>query len=206
MRTPRLVALAWIVLAVVAAHPLRAAAADTDPAAFMTEVSGKVLQLLNDKQQPAAVREQQFEKLVTDNFDVPKIARFVLGQSWRTASDDEKQQFGQVFEHYMVQVYWMRFGQYNGQSFKVTGQQAQSDTLTTVSTQIVQPSGQPPVKVDWVVTKEDGGLKITDVSIEGISQAVTYRDEFASVLEQNGGHVSALIAQLSSKLKAQTSG
>src|SRR4029077_10337395 len=139
--------------------------------------------------------------LVDETFDVPKIARFVLSQNWRTASDDERQQFGDAFKTYLIQVYWSRFSQYNGQSFKVTGQRAQSDALTVVNTQIVQPNG-PVVKVDWTVTKDGASFKIIDVSIEGVSQVLTYRQEFASILAQNDGHVSALTAELAKKIRS----
>jgi phospholipid transport system substrate-binding protein len=189
-----------VLLLVALALPLKSATA-ADPATLLTDVSSRVLKLIDDKQRPDAERAQDFTKLVDETFDVPKIARFVLGQNWRTASDDERQQFTQSFQTYLIQVYWSRFNQYNGQSFKVTGQKAQSDVLTVVNTQIVQPSG-PLVKVDWTVNKAGDSYKIIDVSIEGVSQVLTYRQEFASILAQNDGHVSALIAELNKKIKS----
>ena len=190
-----------LLLVAFALPPQSMAAAAADPAALLTDVSSRVLQLISDKQRPDAEREQDFTKLVDETFDVPKIARFVLGQNWRTANDDERRQFTETFQTYLIQVYWSRFNQYNGQSFKVTGQRAQSDALTIVNTQIVQPSG-PPVKVDWTVTKTGDAYKIIDVSIEGVSQVLTYRQEFASILAQNDGHMSALIAELNKKIKS----
>jgi phospholipid transport system substrate-binding protein len=49
--------------------------------------------------------------------------------------------------------------------------------------------------------KRDNNFKIRDASLEGVSQALTYRDEFASIIERNGGKVSALIAQLNERAK-----
>ena|SRR5579863_8413179 len=187
-----------LVLMAFALSPCGAIAA-TNPSAFMNDVSAQVLQIIQNKQQPEAERSQQFAKLVDDTFDVPKIARFVLGQNWRSASPDEQQQFTAAFKTYMVQVYWARFNQYNGQGVKVTGQRAQSDTISVVTTQIIQSGGQPTIKVEWTVTKEGDGYKIIDVSIEGISQVLTYRQEFASIIAQNGGDISALIAELNKK-------
>ncbi len=185
-------------LAVPAPH---AAAAATGPGVLMTDVSSQVLQLLNDKQNTEAEREKRFEALVDKNFDMPRIARFVLGPSWRSASEDERQRFTTAFRTYMIDFYWGRFQRYAGQSFKVTGEQPQSGTVTVVNTQIVQPAGQPPAKVDWTVVKEGDDYKIIDVSIEGISQVLTYRQEFAAVIERNDGHVSALIDEINRKIK-----
>ena len=190
-----------VLLLVALGLPLKSVAAAADPAALLTDVSSRVLKLIDDKQRPDAERAQDFTTLVDETFDVPKIARFVLGQNWRTASDDERQQFTQTFQTYLIQVYWSRFNQYNGQSFKVTGQRAQSDALTIVNTQIVQPNG-PVVKVDWTVNKAADVFKIIDVSIEGVSQVLTYRQEFASIIARNDGHVSALIAEINKKIKS----
>lgn len=201
MRARSFFAALSVVLLMAWAFPPASRAAAADPSALLNDVSSRVLQLITDKQRADAERAQDFAKLVDETFDVPKIARFVLGQNWRVATDDERQQFTQAFQAYLIQVYWARFNQYSGQSFKVTGQRPQSDALTLVNTQIVQPSG-PPVKVDWTVTKEVDGFKIIDVSIEGVSQVLTYRQEFASILQQNDGHVSALIAELNKKIKS----
>jgi phospholipid transport system substrate-binding protein len=194
---PLILALGFVIAAAVP----RAAYADQSARAFMQDVSNHVLAILNDKQRSDAEREKQFEALVDQNFDLPRISRFVLGLSWRTASDQEKQQFNQAFRTYLIDFYWGRFRQYSGQSFKVIGEQAQSPTLTIVNTQIVQPSGQPPAKVDWTVIKEGGGYKIIDVSIEGISQVLTYRQEFAAVIQRNDGDVGALINAINQKIK-----
>jgi phospholipid transport system substrate-binding protein len=186
---------------VIAAAVPHSAAADQSARAFMQDVSNHVLEILNDKQRSDVEREKQFETLVDQNFDLPRISRFVLGLSWRSASDQEKQQFNQAFRTYLIDFYWGRFRQYSGQSFKVIGEQAQSPTLTIVNTQIVQPSGQPPARVDWTVVKEGDGFKIIDVSIEGISQVLTYRQEFAAVIQRNDGDVGALINAINQKIK-----
>ncbi len=47
--------------------------------------------------------------------------------------------------------------------------------------------------------KQDGQFKIRDASLEGVSQALTYRDEFASFIERNGGQVTSLIQNLNQR-------
>jgi phospholipid transport system substrate-binding protein len=72
---------------------------------------------------------------------------------------------------------------------------------THAKVSLEQSNGQPPAKVMWQVAKQPNGYKITDVSIEGISQAVTYRQEFSSVIDQHGGQVSALTQELLQKAR-----
>ncbi|RME67800.1 MAG: ABC transporter substrate-binding protein, partial [Alphaproteobacteria bacterium] len=47
--------------------------------------------------------------------------------------------------------------------------------------------GGPPIAADWRVRRmPDGELKIIDLRVEGISLAETKRQEFASMIANNG--------------------
>jgi phospholipid transport system substrate-binding protein len=183
-------------LAVVA--PTRPAPAADDAAGFIAQTADSVLQLARDKSLSQDEFKRRLRSIALQDFDAPRIAQFVLGRYWRTATDTERQQFVQAFEDYMVQVYATRFRQYGGAQFKVTGQHTDGNT-SMVMTEIDRSSGEQPAKMIWQVNKGANGYKITDVSIEGISQAVTYRQEFSSVIEQHAGQVSALTEQLRQK-------
>lgn len=191
--------IAGLSLAVLAATPAAGRADDAGAGGFMAKLGNQVVQLIGNRQQPVVQRKQQFAQLVNQSFDVDGISRFVLGRYWRAASASERQQFEQVFDKYMIDVYWGHFNQYNGQRFVVTQKRSVGDGTTLVTSQIIQPSGQQPVDVVWRVAQQGGQYRITDVSIEGVSELVTYRQEFGAVISQNGGNVSSLIAQLRQK-------
>jgi phospholipid transport system substrate-binding protein len=72
---------------------------------------------------------------------------------------------------------------------------------TIVTSQIIR-ANSGPIAVDWYLVTQGGRYKITDVYVGGVSMKVTQRDEFASVIQRNGGRVAALIAQLRQKLAA----
>ena len=171
------------------------------PDAFMANLGNQVIQLIGNQQTPAAERKQKFAALMNQSFDVDGIARFVLGRYWQTTNDSERQQFEQVFDQYMIDVYWGHFNQYTGQRFVVTKKTPEGANTTLVSSQIIQPGGQHPVNVVWRVVDHSGKYQISDVSIEGVSELVSYRQEFSSAISQNGGNVSALINQLRQKDK-----
>jgi phospholipid transport system substrate-binding protein len=187
------------VLTMAVAPPSRSAQADEDAAGFITRLGDQTLALLQARDRSIAERQQKFEQLADQAFDIPKIARYVLGRYWLAANDNDRQQFGKAFEHYMVQVYWQHFSDYTGATFKVLGQKAGGQDTTVVTTEVARASGQPPAKVEWSVARQPDGYKVADVSIEGISQALTYRQEFSSIIERNNGRVSALTAELRQK-------
>lgn len=195
LRLLPVLALASVIALAPSPRPARAA---EDAAGFIAQTGNGVLQLARDKSLSQDAFKRRLRDIAVQDFDVPRIAQFVLGRYWRTASDAERQQFVQAFESYMVQVYATRFRQYSGAQFKVTGQRAEGNTAM-VTTEIDRPNGEAPAKVVWQVNKSGNGYKITDVSIEGISQAVTYRQEFSSVIEQHEGRISALTEQLRQK-------
>jgi phospholipid transport system substrate-binding protein len=199
MRLPRVLptfGFAIIIALTALVHPVIAA---DDAGSFIAETGNSVLSLARDKSLSQDEFKQRLRTITDRDFDMARIAQFVLGRYWRSASDADRQQFVQVFQDYMVHVYATRFRQYSGSQFKVSGQRQEGNT-TMVTTEIDRSDGQPPAKVVWQVAKAGNGFRITDVSIEGISQAVTYREEFASVIQQHNGQVSALTEQLRSKI------
>jgi phospholipid transport system substrate-binding protein len=137
----------------------------------------------------------RFRELLREDFDVPGIARFVLGRYWNAATEEQRAEYVRLFEDYISLAYSTRLAEYTGEKFKVTGSRPDADGAI-VSSQIIRPAGGPPVKVDWRLTGRNGVYKISDVSVDGISMAVTQRSEFASVIQHNGGQVQGLITML----------
>jgi phospholipid transport system substrate-binding protein len=173
-----------VVAAVTAQAPARAAA---DAPGFISDLGERAINVLTSTQSEAD-RESAFKKLFDEGFDVPGIARFVLGPYWRTATDAQKDEFTKLFEAYIIHSYVVRFSAYSGQQLKVTGSRPEGDA-SLVNSQITGTNNSPPVKVDWRVAKADSGFKITDVIVEGVSMAITERQEFASVIQRGGGQI-----------------
>lgn len=191
-------ATAAVVLIAALGFARHGAVAATEVSAFITDRATQVLRLFDNPSLTPQQREDRLHAIAVDAFDVPAIARSVMGRYWTTMTDTERGQFTTVFEHHMVHVYAARFGQYHNVRFSVIGERAESPTRTVVHSHIGTPDRQTPVNVDWWITKAGAGYKIIDVSIEGVSQILTYREEFATYIQRNGGHVSALIDRLRS--------
>ena len=168
-----------------------------DANVFMSELWTRAVEVL-DKKAPLTERLTRFRQLFQADFDGPGIARFVLGRYWRTASEQEQQEYMKLFEDYVIFVYGTRLSHFNGETFKVRGSRT-DESGTVVSTDIISPSGEPPIKVDWRLVADRGGFKINDVIIEGISMMVTQRSEFASIIQRHGGQVGGLLALMREK-------
>jgi phospholipid transport system substrate-binding protein len=167
------------------AGPVASAAADAG--GFINELVTQALKTLDNKQLTNEDRAKKFRDLLDTDFDIPRIARFVLGRYWNEASEQDRQQFQKLFEEHVVRSYAQRFPEYSGEQLKIIGQRPESETSTLVQSHIVGPNGGPPAKVDWRVRKEGDGFKIIDVDVEGVSMVLAQREEFTSVIQRSGG-------------------
>jgi len=196
LRSVSRIVLVLLAAAIAVPTPGRAA---SDPASFIADLGNRAIQVLTSGSSEAE-REKQFRALFEEGFDVPEISRFVLGPNWRTATEPQRQEFVKLFEDYVVHAYTVRFSAYAGQQLKVGSARPEGENASLVQSQIALPNGsQPPVRVDWRLGQNNNGYKITDVSVEGVSMALTQRQEFASVIQRNGGQLDALLKLLREK-------
>ncbi len=178
------------------------AAADPaiSPAEFIASLGDRAVSALTGRELTGKERETRFRELLSSHFDVPTIGKFVLGRYWRSASEEEKQEFLALFEELLIKSYARRFAEYSGESFEVRGVRSEPDGFATVQSLVVRPSAEN-IRVDWRIhATGDDQFRIVDVIVEGLSMAITQRDEFASVIQSKGGKVAGLIETLRSKV------
>jgi phospholipid transport system substrate-binding protein len=181
--------------------PARSIAAPATPSAFVQGLGDRAVAVLADPQRTTPKVRAEFDRLLHEGFDLPTIGRFVLGRYWNTATPQQQEEYQKLFADMIVNVYTERFNQYAGEKFKVMGERKEGARDSIVTSQIVRPQGEP-VNVQWRVRPRDSGLKIIDVIVEGVSMSITQRDDFASVIGNNGGRIEALLDVL--RKRAQT--
>jgi phospholipid transport system substrate-binding protein len=194
IRSARAIGIVVLALAFVPAAPRGAAAQDA--AAFISHLGEQGLQVLGPSVPPAQ-RAARFRQLLDNDFDLPEIGRFVLGAAGRTMQPAAQQEFLPLFRDYLVQAYTARLGQYGGLPFHVTGTRPNGGE-TVVTSQVVR--GGNPIQIDWHVADHGGRLLVSDVVVDGVSMKVTHRNEFASIIQRNGGHPEALLPALRQQL------
>ena len=195
---------ALLLVAAIGFAPGLARATDMpDPANFVDGLVANALQTLRNPALGDGEREARLGAMLTRDFDIPRIARYVLGRYWTTASEEERQSFARLIGRWMVRTYAQRLGQYTAETVKVTGARPESDSAAVVMSQIVHPSG-PPTRVEWRVRREGDGYRILDINVEGVSMALTEREEIAATIQRNGGTVASLNRTLEEKLRGDT--
>lgn len=171
---------------------------------FIQSLGDRAILSLTEKTIPRKEREQRLRSILTDNFDVATIGKFAMGRYWKDASEKQRAEYLKLFENMVVQAYTNRFEDYAGEVFEVDGSMSASDTDMIVHSHI-KPKDGPVLNVDWRVRMFSGNYRVIDAIVEGISMSVTQRSDFASVIQQGGGTVDALITSLK-KRTASTNG
>lgn len=161
--------------------------------AMVQSMVDEVIVLLNDKSLGNNGRLQGLRGLFAKYMDLPFIGRFVLGRHWRPLDAATKADYIAAFQDYVVNIYAKRLNGYSGETIKISGSRAVNDKDTLVSSQLRRPDG-PPVAIEWRVRTIAGAQKVIDVTVEGVSMAISQREEFSAFLQRNT--VDGLIARL----------
>lgn len=165
---------------------------------FVASMAKRALDFLGNAQQTQAQKTESFRRLLEDNYDMEAIGRFTLGRYWKTATPAQQAEFQKLFRNYVVTMYAQRFSEYKGQKFDVTGSRADGNDVI-VSSKVLPADGGQEVQVDWRVRPAGGHYRVVDVIVAGVSQSVTQRQDFNSVIQQGGGNVDALLNSLKNK-------
>ena len=194
------------------APPAATAAPSTTTAAPSTlgpqelvENSAKRMLVELDKNRPMYLKDPaKLDDLVGNvllpNFDTEYAARLVLGQTWRTATPDQRKRFVDAFYHSLLRNYGAALVDYTAERFVILPYKAEpGDSMATVRTEVKRSSGDK-VPVNFSLRKTDGVWKAWDVVIEGISYVKSFRTDFGAEIQAKG--LDEVINRLETQSKA----
>ncbi len=163
---------------------------------FVQAGAQRVISVLADRSQTDAQKNATFHHAIDDLADVPKITNFVLGKYARTITPAQRAQFTPVFRAYAERVYQNRLDDYHGETLKVTGSVARKPGDVIVNSLIAGGGLRQPVAVSWRVLGGGAQWKVVDVQFKGVWLAITQQQDFVSTIDNAGGDLGVLIAQL----------
>ena len=129
------------------------------------------------------VKEQKIEAAGDKLFDFVELSKRTLGMNWNKLTMEQRKEFVQLFEIVLRNVYVDRITAYTDEQVNFTKEVPLSDTTAEVQSAVVGGSGK--VEIDYRVMKEEGGWKVYDVVIEGVSLINNYRTQFREILANN---------------------
>lgn len=203
---PMILALALTAaLASTAPAPAQAQAAATTQTAAKPgqQVVDNGTRILNTLQQrraefsksPAALKSF-IDGELRSSFDRDYAARLVLGAHGRGASDADIKLFADAMTDNLMQRYGAALLSFDGKPrIRLKSETPLPNNRgVRVSTELLREGGNP-IPVDYFV-RDNGGWKIFDVSVEGVSYVQTFRTQFDAPLRQKS------IAQVAADLRS----
>jgi phospholipid transport system substrate-binding protein len=137
---------------------------------------------------------RDFEQLFARYADVPTIARSALGPAARQASKAQLSGFTKAFQGYISRKYGRRFREFIGGRIEVNDARAVKSYFEVISTAYLQ--GSSPFEVRWHVSDKAGKSLFFNIIIEGVNMLASERTEIGALLDQRGGDLDRLIADM----------
>jgi phospholipid transport system substrate-binding protein len=180
----------------VTALPFPALALTADAAkALVDKTVADINSIINSGKSESAMLKD-FEKLFTRYADVPAIARSVLGTAARSASKAQLSAYTKAFQGYISRKYGRRFREFQGGRIDVAEAKALKSYFEVISTAHLK--GEAPFEVRWHVSDKSGKSLFFNIIIEGVNMLASERTEMGALLDQRGGDLDKLIADLKS--------
>ena len=163
---------------------------------FIDDITARASIILSS-QDTEEFKMQELIKIGENSVDIDGIGFYTLGKHRKNLSDDQKNEFKKIFREYFLKSFSTRLVQYKEAKIVVISEDVKNEKYTIVKSKLLATSNRPEVAIDWrVYTKDPLKPLIRDLVIEGLSLARTQREEFNSIITNNGGDINALFTSL----------
>ncbi|MBE2291658.1 MAG: ABC transporter substrate-binding protein [Xanthomonadales bacterium] len=203
---PFLLSLSLVLALPLLASPAPAHAQAAAPAATagkqVLESGTRILETLQKRraefQKSPAALKTYIDSELSSSFDRKYAAQLVLGPHGRGAGDADVQLFADAMTENLMQRYGAALVNIEGKPrIRLKSETPlPGNRGVKVSTEILREGGNP-IPVDYLV-RNNGGWKVFDVMVEGVSYVQTFRSQFDGPLRQKS------IAQVAADLRAGT--
>ncbi len=144
----------------------------------------------------------QLKEIGEATVDIDGIGFYTLGKYRKSLTETQKEQYTELFKNYFLKSFSNRLVVYTDAKIAVLSEEIKNEKYTIVFSKLVGTSDRPEVKIDWrVYTKDPENPLVRDLIIEGLSLARTQREEFNSIIVNNGGNIEALFENLTKFLE-----
>ncbi|QBQ56037.1 HpnM family protein [Nitrosococcus wardiae] len=142
-------------------------------------------------------RYQRLLPVITQEFDLPFIARYTLGSSWDDLNEEQRHQFIETFRELSVVDYARHFDGYGGEHFTIEKQSTLPRSGMRVRSKLIDPDGSNVV-FDYLLHQTDSQWRIVNVIADGVSDLAVKRAEYRHIMKTEG--FSSLLSKLKQKI------
>lgn len=183
-----------------------AALAESAEEIVKTTTDRVIARLISDKAALEANPDGIYDlvnELIIPHFDFVSMSKWVLGKAnWLAATPEQQEKFVTEFRTLLVKTYAKALLEYsNNEIIFLPTQSKPGSKLARVNTEVQQAGGAKPIPINYTMRSGEGGWKVVDINVDGISLVATYRGSFAAEIKKNG--MEALITKLTQRNAGQ---
>jgi len=166
------------------------------PSLLITEIVDEASAILSSSD-PVESKIIRLNDIAERNVDIQGIGMYALGKYRKTLSENEKIKYKKLFKSYFLKSFSSRLVDYSDPKINVVSEKKINEKYTIVNTILEATPKNPEIKIDWrIYTKNPERPLIRDLIVEGLSLARTQKEEFNSIIQNNGGDINALFKSL----------
>ena len=171
-----------------------------EPTDQMKKTIDKAISILSDPALRNPDRSEERRRLIRrvadERFNWEEMARRSLAEHWKKLTDEDKEEFVQLFADLLERTYMKRVESYSGE--KVIYERERIEGNYSIVGVKIYTSKNTEIPVEYRFRKHGNDWLIYDVSIEGISLVNNYRSQFSNILSRSS--YQELLAQLKTKV------
>jgi phospholipid transport system substrate-binding protein len=143
-------------------------------------------------------RYNRLAPVITASYDLPFVAKAVVGRYWDSFSPEQKSKFMETFAKLSISTYASNFDAYSGERFIVLSEKILPRGRVLVETKLIQTNGRE-ITLDYILHEVANQWRIINVIAEGVSDLALKRADYSSFLKKK--NIEALIAKLNEKIE-----
>lgn len=148
-------------------------------------VLAEIVTILADESLKGDVKkEERREKIMTSiktGFDFREMSKRVLGKTWKTISEEERNNFTELMTKLLENVYVGKLEGYSGQDIVFTAERVKGNRSQV--TTLVEHEGVD-LPIHYILKYSAGKWMVYDINIEGVSLVRNYMEQFKSILRK----------------------
>lgn len=147
----------------------------------------KVLKALAEpgfKDQAKDAKIVKIRSIVNEIFDYTELSKRTLGREWTKFNAPQQSEFIKLFSELLEKTYADRLLSYSDEKVVFEKESLLREGQAEVTSNVLTADGKK-IPLDYRLVQKDGGWRVYDVIIEGISLVKNYRDQFRDILAKD---------------------
>ena len=144
------------------------------------------------------LRLEKVKEIVLPQFDSLEVAKRTLGTHWKDLTEQQRQEFIQLFIALVEKTYSHNLDRYNRSVQFFYDNERIDDNFSEVDTRVLDPAQNKTFSIVYRLHSVNGKWLVYDVVIENVSMVQNYRNQFNRILAKSS--YEELIKTLQNKL------